>query len=714
MTSSYRNSDQFLRDLKWVTEHDVLDNPLMQNLARAIALGAEDKEIEDIWQEQLQARKMAHVVGQIPQFRKSRLHEGEINFGKDVLSGEDVRVPLQWLAAGVLLCGGTGAGKTLFLVWLVLQIVAANPLHPCRVWISDMYRTQIRNLIPLFRQIGHDLLVYGPRDWKWNPLEPDGCDPRIHLNMIVDTLVRRLGLPPRARITLQQAIHYLYDKYGIWNGRSDAAPVLPEIYEWVYNAPASVSHPLARDAILDRLGGFIMDVGPKQVAYRVSHKASDLAKHSIVFEMRGASEQVKRIFLESHLFAVLQHEMEKGNFNSPLDLFMVVDDAQRFVDSAQPNYRSDDFQYGIGEMNPMEELASVIRGGGKGMCVVTQSMVGLSRRLTPNLATKIMGRSSSFSDALRLGQDMGMNREKIEDCQKILKPGRFVVQVSEGDWREPCLISVPLLNMPNVVSDEEAAESVKALDYIPTVAASEYENWQPQHIRSAIIPKKKKKKDSQGEDGSTPSNPDAPLAMELLEYLKSIARKPFLNATERDENIGVTASKGNTIRKKFIQQGLVNPISINPGSGRGRSFQLLELTDEGLDLLRQFGVKPSAGHGRGKLAHRWWCHTISEWLNSRGVKSVIEDDSLGARVDISVMTGNQRIAIEVEMSRGHELENVKKDLRAGFSQVVSLVKEPAAVQRVKAKLEGELGTSSGSVHVGNLKEYADIITLALS
>ena len=202
--------------------------------------------------------------------------------------------------------------------------------------------------------------------------------------------------------------------------------------------------------------------------------------------------------------------------------------------------------------------------------------------------------------------------------------------------------------------------------------------------------------------------------MELLEYLKSIARKPFLNATERDESQGVTASKGNNIRKKLIQQGLVAPISINPGSGRGRSFQLLDLTEEGLDLLRQFGVKPSAGHGRGKLAHRWWVHNISEWLNSQGVKCVIEDDSLGARVDISVVTGNQRIAIEVEMSRGHELENVKKDLQAGFSQVVSLVKEPAAVQRVKAKLEKELGSPNGSVHVGNLKEYADIITLALS
>ena len=427
-------------------------------------------------------------------------------------------------------------------------------------------------------------------------------------------------------------------------------------------------------------------------------------------------ELVNHVFLESTLWAVLQREMVEGSFNSPLDLIMFFDDGQRLFDSVQPNERSDDFQYGtIGEMNPMEEVASVIRGGGKGLAVATQSMFGLSRRLTPNLATKIMGRSSSFSDALRLGQDMGMNREQIENCQKRLKPGMFVVQVSEGDWREPCLISVPLLNMPNVVSDEEAAESVKALDRIPVVPAPEYENWQPQHIINAITLMKKKRKDSQGDESSTPRDPNAPLPMERLEYLKSIARKPFLNATQRDDSEGVTASKGNNIRKKLIDRGLVAPISINPGSGRGRSFQLMELTEEGLDLMRQFGVKPSAGHGRGRLAHRWWVHTISEWLNSQGVKSVIEDESLGARVDIAATIGNQKIAIEVEMSRGHELENVKKDLQAGFSQVVSLVEEPAAVERVEAKLRQELGVAAdGRLRVGCLKDYRDVVSLVLT
>ncbi len=421
--------------------------------------------------------------------------------------------------------------------------------------------------------------------------------------------------------------------------------------------------------------------------------------------MRGTTEAVRQILLESALFSVMQHEVERGLANAQLNLFIAFEDSQRFFDSQQ---RSGS------EITPMDELAGVIRGSGKGLGVIVQTMQGLSKRLLPNLATKIMGRLGSHDDYARLGADLAMNPSQIEWARRKLKPGMFVVQVSEGDWREPCLISVPLLNMPNVVSDEEAAESVRTLDSLPVVPAPEYDNWEPQHIIHAITPTTKEKKDSQGEDDPTPRHPNAPLPMELLEYLKSIARKPFLNATERDANNDVTASKGNTIRKKLIQQRLVNPISINPGSGRGRSFQLLELTEKGIDLLSDYSVKPSAGHGRGKLAHRWWAWSISKWLNGQGLKSVIEDDFLGARVDISATTENQKIGIEIELSRGHELENISKDLAAGFSQVVSLVKDPAAVQRVKAKLEKELGSHNGSVHVGCLKDYVDIITLALS
>ena len=100
-----------------------------------------------------------------------------------------------------------------------------------------------------------------------------------------------------------------------------------------------------------------------------------------------------------------------------------------------------------------------------------------------------------------------------------------------------------------------------------------------------------------------------------------------------------------------------------------------------------------------------------EWLSEMGVPCAIEDESTGARVDVSAETDRGKtIAIEVEISPGHEIENIRKDLEAGFDQVVCLVKERASTKKVKVRLQETLGATKRSlVQVGCLTEYAKIL-----
>ena len=55
---------------------------------------------------------------------------------------------------------------------------------------------------------------------------------------------------------------------------------------------------------------------------------------------------------------------------------------------------------------------------------------------------------------------------------------------------------------------------------------------------------------------------------------------------------------------------------LQPLAGVSR-FLLLELTNSGREVLQSFGVKPTAGHGRGGIAHQWCVKTIPESLGSR-------------------------------------------------------------------------------------------------
>ena len=136
---------------------------------------------------------------------------------------------------------------------------------------------------------------------------------------------------------------------------------------------------------------------------------------------------MKQVLLEPILYSLLQHEIEKGLVNAPMSLFVGFEDSQRFFDA----------QGVSGDITPIDELAGIVRGTGKGLAVIVQTMNGLSRKLVPNLATKIMGRMGSQEDYARLGADLAMSREQLDWARRRLKPGQFIVQVSEGEHREP-------------------------------------------------------------------------------------------------------------------------------------------------------------------------------------------------------------------------------------------------------------------------------------
>jgi hypothetical protein len=374
----------------------------------------------------------------------------------------------------------------------------------------------------------------------------------------------------------------------------------------------------------------------------------------------------------------------------------------------------------------MAELAGVIRGSGKGLGVIVQTMQGLSRRLIPNLATKIMGRLGSHDDYARLGADLAMNLMQVEWARRKLKPGMFVVQVAEGDWREPFIISVPLIKTRALVSDEDATRSVRPLEGLKTVPATEFAAWEPDHIVRLATPDQRAAEEEDpaaafGAELHTETSQEERAARvpevskELLDYVAAVACAPLQSCTERDHELGIGASKGHRIRGALVERGLVRLVAVNPG-GRGRRFQLLEFTDDGRTLLTAYGIPLPHGHGRGGITHQWWVRTIVDWLTGQGLTVSIEDDSHGARVDLTASTSDGRIlAIEIETSPGHEVKNIRKDIAAGFRTVICLVENRTAIGAVQNRLEGTPLSASAEVdiRVGEVRRYAQILRDAI-
>lgn len=543
-----KGDPSLFNDIVWGVQHDAFESELGRSLLRAWSVGACDEQIAKMIRGQVQPLRIREAFGQLLPFRNARLRVGEMNLGRGA-NGDEIRIPVQWLTSGLLVAANTGAGKSNLLSFLVLQIAVSE----CRVWLSEMYKTQLRHLLPLFERLGIKLIILRPRDWKFNLLQAGPCDPRCHLAMAVDLLIRVLELPPRARSILRKACHDLYRKFSIWAGRTEAWPCLFDLFEWV-RATEGLNVP-AREAILDRLGALLTALTPECAAYRLAWNPNDLAEYSIVFEMRGAPEFVKQIMLQPTLFSLLQHEVERGVVNGPISLFVAFEDSQRFFNTTD--------QISHAEIAPMDELAGVIRGSAMGLGVIVQTMQGLSRRLSANLATKILGRLGSHEDYRSLGADLAMNQHQLEWARRNLKPGIFIAQVAEGNWREPFIMRVPLIKVPVTVDDQDAANSVKVLESLPSTPAPEFADWEPDRVMavsSTMAPR-----------GSRESR----LSDAELRFLRAVVDQPGKPSSFYSKLAGMSGKRAVEIRKRLVESGYLRQHKVVTGQ-RGRRALILE------------------------------------------------------------------------------------------------------------------------------------------
>lgn len=548
-------------DIVYGFQHDVFQDPATQAAVRAVQYGVCDDEIAEMIRAPVRRARAREELGLTEPFRLPRLNEQELILGQNS-QRQPVGIRRSWLNAGLLIAGNTGASKTNLIKLLILQIAK----FVRGLWCTDLYKRDLRHLRPVLARIGIALIVLTPRSIRRNVLQPDG-DPRTHQAVVLDTLQRVLDLPSRALSILRTVLHDLYTTFGVYNGPRDAYPTLFDLFELVRAAP-HVNAP-ARSAILDRLGALLVSLTPKVAAYRYAWRPSDLAERHVVFEMSGASEQVKSLLLSDLLFSTLYNRVQEGRSNAALDLVVVSEDAQRLFSAKASS---------SGELPPTDEIAGLIRGMGVSLWGACQSLSGLSRGLLPNLATKIMGRLGTASDYRELGADMGMTAQQLQWARLNLRPGVLIAQLAEGQWRHPFVIRTPKLEIPSSVNDAEVEESVKSLAALPLTPASEFMDWQPHQLVEV----------SRGVKTTKPADTEDVLTSAERRFLQAILEHPGQPSSAYARLAGMGVQRAIRIRKALVEKGYLREHTVATGS-RGRNAIVLEPTEAALRILGRNG-----------------------------------------------------------------------------------------------------------------------------
>ena len=548
--------DAILERLSFADEHGLLDDLHGRSIKVAVLEGCPlPSDIEELHRRCTRVERQAQL-GQLTPFRPPRLSGAGICLGSDH-TGHNVHHDLTAQAQHFACVGSTGAGKTSVWIWYLLQLF--------RLGIGflgiELYKRDLRRLVPLASRLGRTLTVLTHRDLRWNPLEPDGLDPHRHLESALSSLSRCIDLPDRAGMLLRQAGHEVFAKAGMFTRRGTTCPTLFHVFNRVKTMDANAA---SREALLDRLGGLLTSLGPGVLGYHHAWRPSQLIDKLVVLELAGASETIRQWLPSAWLFTLFHGQVERGAFNERLRHLTLIDDAQRFIVGD-----------GLGgsDLSPIGELLGLLRSSGLAVGANFQSLAPVPASTFANLNVRIIGLLGSYGDVRRVSGELALNPEQTAWIQHHLRAGRYLMQLNNAAWRYPFIVNLPRPRLPSVAEGDLAAARAQ-LDQLPVVEAVEFRNWTPWDSAQAS---------ASGQPASSTEAPKQVLTDHERRFLKAIVAHPLQSQSAYPKLAGMKPADAKAARLVLVSRGLIveRKVSLN---ARGRQPTLLEATDAGREL----------------------------------------------------------------------------------------------------------------------------------
>ncbi len=528
-----------IQDLLYAQEHSLLNDAVGVAAKQAVEAGVADDFIVGLVREPVRKHKISQAFA--GPYRMPKLNHGDFVIGSD-LKGRPIRVPVQYLNGHSLTAGGSGSGKTIGARNRILHIAS----KVTGMWLFDFRKREFGVLGPHLAHLGVDLLIVPGRKLALNPLQVSlHVDPADFAPRVADMLVLVLNLPPRASKLLHLTILKLYRTFGVFDG-GRSYPTLFDLREAI--AVDSTANPQAKLAVMDGLDPVLMSLGSETLGYSLGWPTGELAKRHIVFDLSGLSETDKNLILNSLILPEFSSRVARGISNPQMDLFICCDEAARLLSASNSS-------------GGISDLIGLVRGTGVGLDLSVQS-TDIVPAVLSNTANKFLGRCGSAKDYDTIGAAMGLTVEQRQWARLHLRPGLFIGQVGDGDWRHPFVFQQPLLRLPTIGKNSADAVHLGDLTQLP-VERTSIAHTPPQTGASVSA-----------------SSPTAQSGSEVLSeadvrYLRTVIEHPALPSSAYPKLVGMGTRRTQQIRCRLVDLGYLREHNVNTGT-KGRASIVLE------------------------------------------------------------------------------------------------------------------------------------------
>ncbi len=335
-------------------------------------------------------------------------------------------------------------------------------------------------------------------------------------------------------------------------------------------------------------------------------------------------------------------------------------------------------KYGNESYSSLENVSREIRATGQGLTYITQHPSLLPVWLLGNCHTQIYLGLQHEADIKAAKESLFLKRED-QEFLNMLKVGEAIVKVKNRI--EPCLVKVPLVGLGENIEDDWLKENMRGY----STALSDAKEGQNRGYSAG----------DNKEEGITEYPPtEYPPALRDR-FLADIFLNPLSSVTQRYKRLGECLHTGNICKDDLIENGFIAQRKIITKTGW---ITLLEPTQKGRLMLNELGYR--AVDDKESIVHKFWKFRIAEYYKNKGFDILVEEHVNG-KPDIIVISGDKKVAVEIETGNSEAIQNIEKNIKAGFDEVICV----ATNKEVEEKIRQELKIEDARIRLTTVFEF---------
>ena len=606
----------------------------------------------------LQLRNEGFDLSDLPRFGLNlpEKHDSDgIIIGNALLGNkrmDELFVPMASYEEHTGVFGHSGSGKSLFVMSQVPQFMERK----IYTWIfddQDEYKVLLKIVDP------EDLYVFDHENDRDNFLEPPlGVSPREWLARLRNVL-RELWLRDGSINLCDKILENLYLNNGIFEG-SRNYPTILDVVNFLENIQfkPGTRYSGYHESLTNRFKAILANLGKSQICKK-GYDLGRLLEKSIIFRIGRMSDDMRVFYMNVKWLKVSTYR-EKFPADGLQNIF-VVEEAHKHYNPAVLS------RYDLGEPIIFSSSRS-LRKRGMGCIYVDQVPSGLPPALFGNINNHFVMRLVNGKCIWRISQAMNLKPEQSEYLP--IMPKRQAV-LQSGDFPDPVLFEIPELDFEHVTEGEvkrHMENILPGLEYTPVIEKLEITSRE----EGDGIPGAKRQK-SQGRPNRM-----------WNEAAKLLAEMGYISLSALYTNLGnVSPWYGRKVLKNMESQGMIELCPISFGT-RGNPKTFVVLKAKGAEFI---GVdyEDVKLQGKGSTEHVILQNLLAETMKDSGKTVTIEHHVNGKSVDIAEIRDDRSTAYEIELapSQPHVVENITKDLEAGFDEVVIITRNQIAQNEAK-------------------------------